>query len=129
MVARPTIMIQVADPVARGMRRHFQDLLQRYGAPVICLNLIRLVTNGRLCQLFDNDLSVYYRQSEHVVRECTLGEPFRNGIAFLNELAKDDERIEYIAFDFKRVSKSRDHHIADVSRQPLCASMPVRDGI
>src|SRR4051812_3146876 len=105
MVARPSILVQCADPTVRGMRKHFEKVLQRYGAPLICLNLIRCVINQPCVDVL-TIFHAYDRQSESVMRETRLGPPFHNGVCFLNSLLNDPlPPVEYIPWDFKRVSK------------------------
>eukprot|EP00474_Spongospora_subterranea_P005040 CRZ05498.1 hypothetical protein [Spongospora subterranea] len=93
MVARPNILIQIADPTAQAMRLHFQRTLERHGAPCICLNLIRL--------------------TEPIIRETRLGLPFREGVEYLNKFAVPNHQIEHIEFDFKTTAKDRTLNVAE----------------
>jgi len=44
MVPKPQIFFQLSDPYCRTAAKHFDGLLQKYGAPIIVLNLVSIIT-------------------------------------------------------------------------------------
>jgi hypothetical protein len=40
MVPKPQIFFQLSDPFCRTSGKHFDGLMQKYGAPIIVLNLV-----------------------------------------------------------------------------------------
>jgi hypothetical protein len=78
MVARPPILVQKIDPCHYTTRLHFQNLYQRYGYPLLCLNLIK--------------------QSERTPREMILGAAFKEAVAFINHFLPSEVRIQYLAW-------------------------------
>jgi hypothetical protein len=65
--------------------RHFQQLMQRYGAPIAVLNLIK--------------------QSEKRPRESKLNKELNDAMRYINSTLPDDLKIAYIAWDWKAAVK------------------------
>lgn len=93
IVARPDIVLQRSDPVQLGPRLHFQDLMRRYGAPVLALNLVK--------------------QTEKRARETLVGGAFTEAVRYINEFLPEPYQIDYLAWDFKAVSKSKSTSVVD----------------
>ena len=85
---KPPIEINRVDPTYRATQAHFEDLFQRYGSPVIVLDLIK--------------------QSEKREREVRVGKEYRHAIDYINTSIDDDKhKIRYCALDYSHVSKHR----------------------
>ncbi|KAJ1881510.1 phosphatidylinositol-3,5-bisphosphate 5-phosphatase [Coemansia sp. RSA 1722] len=88
---KPPIEINVRDPYFVEAGRHFSSLFQRYGAPVIVLNLIKTKERAR--------------------RESVLGEEFSEGLRYLNQFLPLGCRIRYLAWDMSRAKKNRQEDV------------------
>jgi hypothetical protein len=76
------------DPTYRATQAHFEDLFQRYGSPIIVLDLIK--------------------QSEKREREVRVGKEYRHAIDYINTSIDDDRhKLRYCALDYSHVSKHR----------------------
>jgi len=64
---------------------HFNQLLCRYGSPVIVLNLVK--------------------KREKKRHESMLSEEFSTAVKYLNQFLPPDHHIQYISFDMARVNK------------------------
>lgn len=84
-VPKPPIQIYKRDPFYSSAVSHFQSHFERYGAPVIILNLIR--------------------HCEKVARETILLDEYTQCIDFLNSTLPPQFRLEHIAWDFHQASK------------------------
>jgi hypothetical protein len=42
MVPKPQILIDITDPFSVAAGKHFNQLLSRYGSPIIVLNLVKM---------------------------------------------------------------------------------------
>jgi hypothetical protein len=85
---KPPIEINRVDPTYRATRAHFEDLLQRYGSPIIVLDLVK--------------------QSEKREREVRVGNEYRHAIDYINTSIDDpSHKIRYCALDYSHVSKHR----------------------
>jgi hypothetical protein len=73
------------DLFCEATRKHFADLFQRYGNPIICLNLLKT--------------------KEHAPRESTIATEYENTINYLNDSLPASYKIKYISFDMKNVGK------------------------
>jgi hypothetical protein len=65
---------------------HFDNMLMRYGAPIIALNLVK--------------------HHESTKREGILLEEYAQAIQYLNQFLPTDKKIRYIAFDMSRAAKT-----------------------
>ncbi|KAI9851856.1 MAG: phosphatidylinositol-3,5-bisphosphate 5-phosphatase [Thelocarpon superellum] len=91
---KPPIELNLVDPFYVAAALHFDDLFERYGAPI------------------------YAR--ERAPRESKLLLEYANAVTYLNQFLPEDKKIIYRAWDMSRASKSRDQdvigtleHIAD----------------
>lgn len=88
---KPAIDINVIDPFYTSAALHFDNLFDRYSAPIYVLNLIKA--------------------RERMPRESKLLHEYQNAINYLNQQLPEAKRIKYRAFDMSRASKSRDQDV------------------
>ena len=100
IIAQPAIVMQKLDPLHRSTRLHLQDVWRRYGSPVVLLNLVK--------------------QSEQRKREVIIGTAYGEAVEFINQWIAEPHRLDYLAWDFKKVAKPAP---SPQSLQP-CASAP-----
>jgi hypothetical protein len=84
---KPDIDLSLVDPFYSAGAFHFDDLFERYSAPVYALNLIKA--------------------RERNPRESKLLHEYKNCIDYLNQSLPKDKRIQYEAFDMSRAAKTR----------------------
>lgn len=82
---KPPIEINLADPFFQSSAIHFNNLFERYGLPIIILNLIKT--------------------KEKQPRELKLNVHFQNCITYLNQFLPDENKLRYHGFDMSRHSK------------------------
>lgn len=85
MVAKPTITLDLYDPYAKTAGAHFNELLKRYGAPIIILNLVK--------------------RREHKKQEKLLSNELNCAVKYLNQFLPPEYRIIYKTFDMARKNK------------------------
>jgi len=93
MVARPDISIKRHGASHVGIRRHFVNIFRRYGSPILALNLIR--------------------KEEQRTRESHLGKQFESAVKYLNAFLPEQDKIDYFAWDFKKVQKRTGSSVVD----------------
>lgn len=91
---KPDIILQRYDPTYEATKLHFEDLAQRYGNPIIVLNLIKTV--------------------EKRPREMMLRREFANAVGYLNQIFPEDNHLEYIHWDFHKFAKSKSANVLAV---------------
>jgi len=84
---RPDIILHKRDPTYQATRFHFENLVKRYGNPIIVWSLIK--------------------KYEKKPREATLGEEFANAIKFINRDLPEENHLKYIHWDFHRAFRSK----------------------
>lgn len=84
---KPDIDLSLNDPFYAATALHFDNLFERYGAPIYVLNLIKA--------------------RERTPRESKLLLAYRQAIDYLNQSLPVDKQILYRAFDMSRASKTR----------------------
>lgn len=97
MSPRPPIEISVVDPFYSAAAKHFSNLLDRYGAPIVVVNLIK--------------------SKESLPRESKLLDPYSECISYLNQFLPADEpnkRIKYIAWDMAQATKSKTQDVIGI---------------
>lgn len=102
MVAKPAITIDFYDPFAETAGAHFNELLKRYGAPIIILNLVK--------------------QREKKKQEKLLSDELSSAIKYLNQFLPVDHQIIYKTFDMARKNKGTTNvmgHLADIARNAV----------
>ncbi|KAK6464363.1 SacI homology domain-containing protein [Scheffersomyces coipomensis] len=82
---KPPIEINLSDPFYQSSAIHFNNLFERYGSPVIILNLIK--------------------QKEKQPRESKLNQHFVNCIKYLNQFLPAENKLRYYSFDMSKNSK------------------------
>lgn len=88
---KPDIELNLVDPFYTAAALHFDNLFERYGAPVYVLNLIKA--------------------RERLPRESILLREYSNAISYLNQSLPADKKIQYNAWDMSRASKSHDQDV------------------
>lgn len=87
IVAKPQIVQDYVDPYHEATARHFNDLLARYGSPVVVLNLIK--------------------KKEKKPHESILNDMLTLSVKYLNQFLPQQHLIRTIAFDMARCNKSK----------------------
>jgi phosphatidylinositol 3,5-bisphosphate 5-phosphatase len=88
---KPPIELNLVDPFYGAAALHFDNLFERYGAPVYVLNLVK--------------------SRERTPRESKLLHEFTNAINYLNQFLPSGKKIIHKAWDMSRASKSRDQDV------------------
>ncbi|KAL8709942.1 MAG: hypothetical protein Q9220_005392 [cf. Caloplaca sp. 1 TL-2023] len=88
---KPDIELNLVDPFYSAAALHFDNLFERYGAPIYVLNLIKA--------------------RERVPRESILLKEYTTAITYLNQFLPQEKKILYQAWDMSRASKSRDQDV------------------
>ncbi|KAI9745577.1 MAG: phosphatidylinositol-3,5-bisphosphate 5-phosphatase [Claussenomyces sp. TS43310] len=88
---KPPIELNLVDPFYGAAALHFDNLFERYGAPVYVLNLVKA--------------------RERTPRESKLLLEFTNAIHYLNQFLPIGKRIIHKAWDMSRASKSHDQDV------------------
>ncbi|XP_075238567.1 polyphosphoinositide phosphatase FIG4 isoform X2 [Lycorma delicatula] len=103
MVPKPAITFDLSDPFAEAAGSHFNDLLKRYGCPIIILNLVK--------------------KREKKKHESQLSEEFSSAIRYLNKFLPPEHSIQYISFDMARMNKGKEANVmgrlADIARSAV----------
>jgi hypothetical protein len=85
---KPPIELNRVDPTYTATQLHFEDLLKRYGSPIVVLDLVK--------------------QSEKREREVRVGNEYRHAIDHLNlSIESESHKIRYCALDYSHISKHR----------------------
>ncbi|ROL45221.1 Polyphosphoinositide phosphatase [Anabarilius grahami] len=93
MMPKPPIRLDQADPYAHVAALHFDQMLQRFGSPIIILNLVK--------------------KREKRKHEKILSEELYPAITNLNQFLPPEHGIEYIAWDMARYTKSKLCNVLD----------------
>ncbi|KAI9053056.1 hypothetical protein LZ554_003326 [Drepanopeziza brunnea f. sp. 'monogermtubi'] len=88
---KPPIELNLVDPFYSAAALHFDNLFERYGAPVYVLNLVKA--------------------RERTPRESKLLHEFTTAINYLNQFLPTEKKIIHKAWDMSRASKSRDQDV------------------
>ncbi|KAK4293153.1 hypothetical protein Pmani_034130 [Petrolisthes manimaculis] len=91
MVPKPPITFDIMDPYAETAGKHFNELLHRFGSPVVVLNLVK--------------------RREQRPHESILSTEYANLVAQLNITLPPRHRIQYLAFDMARINKQKDENV------------------
>lgn len=84
---KPAIDLNLIDPFYATVALHFDNLFQRYSAPVYVLNLVKA--------------------RERMPRESKLLVEYQNAINYLNQALPEEHRIRYRAYDMSRAAKTQ----------------------
>nr|KAJ3422930.1 phosphatidylinositol-3,5-bisphosphate 5-phosphatase [Polyrhizophydium stewartii] len=90
----PVFWINYIDPFFTPAARHFNDMFRRYGTPIMVLNLVK--------------------SKERTKRESILLEQFTDAIWYLNQFLPEARKIQYIAWDMARASKSAEQDVISI---------------
>lgn len=82
---KPPIEINLSDPYFRSSALHFNNLFQRYGLPVVILNLIKT--------------------KEKQPRELKLNKHFLECVTYLNQFLPKENQLRFMSFDMSKNSK------------------------
>ncbi|KAM6992258.1 polyphosphoinositide phosphatase [Tautogolabrus adspersus] len=93
MMPKPPIRLDQADPYAHVAALHFDQMLQRFGSPIIILNLVK--------------------KREKRKHEKILSEELYPAVTNLNQFLPPDNWIDYIAWDMARYTKSKLCNVLD----------------
>jgi phosphatidylinositol 3,5-bisphosphate 5-phosphatase len=88
---KPPIELNLVDPFYTAAALHFDNLFERYGAPIYALNLVK--------------------SKERTPRESKLLEEYTRAIEYLNQFLPDKHKIIHRAWDMSRAAKSRDQDV------------------
>ncbi|EAW14517.1 phosphatidylinositol-3,5-bisphosphate 5-phosphatase [Aspergillus clavatus NRRL 1] len=88
---KPDIELNLVDPFYSAAALHFDNLFERYGAPIYALNLIK--------------------SRERTPRESKLLKEYTNAINYLNQFLPENKKIIYKPWDMSRAAKSRDQDV------------------
>ncbi|XP_035223764.1 polyphosphoinositide phosphatase-like isoform X2 [Stegodyphus dumicola] len=88
MVPKPPITLDIADPFRYVAGQHFNELLRRYGSPIIVLNLVK--------------------KREQKRHESILSEEFCDAITYLNQFLPPQCQIIHIGFDMAHTNKLKE---------------------
>ncbi|KAJ5227372.1 Polyphosphoinositide phosphatase [Penicillium citrinum] len=88
---KPDIELNLVDPFYSAAALHFDNLFERYGAPIYILNLVK--------------------SRERTPRESKLLKEFTNAVEYLNQFLPPEKKLIYKAWDMSRASKSRDQDV------------------
>ncbi|XP_062195636.1 phosphatidylinositol-3-phosphatase SAC1-like isoform X2 [Phragmites australis] len=91
---KPDIFVQRYDPTYEATKLHFDDLAQRYGHPIIILNLIKTV--------------------EKRPREMMLRREYFNAVGYLNQNVPEERKLRFIHWDFHKFAKSKSANVLGV---------------
>ncbi|GAB2271914.1 Phosphoinositide phosphatase sac1 [Dionaea muscipula] len=84
---KPDIILQRYDPTYESTKLHFEDLAERYGNPIIVLNLIKTF--------------------EKRPREMMLRREFANAVGYLNQILPEEKHLKFIHWDFHKFAKTK----------------------
>uniref|UniRef100_A0A8P4GLB8 SAC domain-containing protein n=1 Tax=Dicentrarchus labrax TaxID=13489 RepID=A0A8P4GLB8_DICLA len=93
MMPKPPIRLDQADPYAHVAGLHFDQMLQRFGSPIIILNLVK--------------------KREKRKHEKILSEELYPAVINLNQFLPPANWIDYIAWDMARYTKSKLCNVLD----------------
>jgi len=88
---KPPIELNLVDPFYTAAALHFDNLFERYGAPIYALNLVKA--------------------RERTPRESKLLLEYTRAIEYLNQFLPEKHKIIHRAWDMSRAAKSRDQDV------------------
>uniref|UniRef100_A0AC11B795 FIG4 phosphoinositide 5-phosphatase n=1 Tax=Ovis aries TaxID=9940 RepID=A0AC11B795_SHEEP len=93
MMPKPPITLDQADPFAHVAALHFDQMLQRFGSPIIVLNLVK--------------------EREKRKHERILSEELVAAVTYLNQFLPPEHTIIYIPWDMAKYTKSKLCNVLD----------------
>ncbi|XP_066167818.1 phosphatidylinositol-3-phosphatase SAC1 [Oryza sativa Japonica Group] len=91
---KPDIIVQRYDPTYEATKLHFDDVAQRYGHPIIILNLTKIF--------------------EKRPREMMLRREYFNAVGYLNQNVPEEKKLRFIHWDFHKFAKSKSANVLGV---------------
>lgn len=91
MVPKPPIILDLGDPYCTAAGLHFNQLLRRYGSPVIVLNLVK--------------------KREKKKHESMLSDVYNSTIVYLNQFISEEHQIVHRSFDMARINKAKEANV------------------
>lgn len=91
IVPKPQIIQDFVDPYHEATAKHFNNLLKRYGTPIVVLNLIK--------------------QKEKKIHESVLNNMINRSVDYLNQFLPQQHVIRLMSFDMARCNKSRSENV------------------
>ncbi|XP_050728957.1 polyphosphoinositide phosphatase-like isoform X2 [Eriocheir sinensis] len=91
MVPKPPITFDIMDPYAETAGKHFNELLRRFGSPIVILNLVK--------------------RREGRPHESILNREYCNLINQLNIFLPPEHSLQYVAIDMARINKQKDENV------------------
>ncbi|KAJ1437092.1 SAC domain [Sesbania bispinosa] len=88
---KPDIILSMKDPNYQATRLHFENLVKRYGNPIIILNLIKT--------------------HERKPRESILRTEFGNAIDFINKDLSEENRLRFLHWDLHKHFRSKSANV------------------
>ena len=88
MVPKPQIFFQASDPMCRISGKHFNQLMTRYGSPIVILNLVK-------------------KRERRRKHESLLSDYLQSSVQYLNTFLHEENFLQYIHFDMARCSKKK----------------------
>ena len=88
---KPEIKVNLSDIRFEATKKHFSKLIERYGTPIIVCNLAKKIEDGK-------------RQ------ESLLSDLYSNGISYINDTLKENQKILYYHYDLKRERVKKDFY-------------------
>ncbi|KOB69489.1 putative SAC domain-containing protein 3, partial [Operophtera brumata] len=96
MVPKPAIAIDLSDPFAEIPAKHLNNLMLRYGSPIMFLNLVK--------------------KREKKKHESLLTDVISNSIKYLNQFLPPEHAVQYYHLDMARMNKGADAKVLDNTR-------------
>ena len=94
MVPKPQIFFQASDPICRISGKHFNQLMTRYGSPVVILNLVK-------------------KRERRRKHESKLSDYLQSSVNYLNQFLHEEDFLQYIHFDMARNSKKKNVNVME----------------
>ncbi|KAL0277006.1 UNVERIFIED_CONTAM: hypothetical protein PYX00_004440 [Menopon gallinae] len=91
MVPKPQIAFTLSDPYGETSGKHFNQLLKRYGSPIVILNLVK--------------------KREKKKQESALSKEYNAYVRYLNQFLPPRHVIKYVSFDMARMNKLKDENV------------------
>lgn len=93
MVPKPAINIDLSDPFAEIPGKHLNNLMRRYGSPIMFVNLVK--------------------KREMKKHESLLTDVISSSIKYLNQFLPPEHCVQYYHLDMARKNKGADAKVLD----------------
>lgn len=92
-----------ATPFASPAARHFSGCMERFGCPIIVLNLVKVC--DEVCVVWNLSPFALQQRREHREREMILTRELLEQVNYLNQFLPPDCQIVYIHKDMAKINK------------------------